>query len=52
MAPNRRKVVASRHLVCGNCSSWIQFESSGDVEEHGRRLEGRVLRLRARGAQR
>ena len=29
MAPNRRKVVASRHLVCGNCSSWIQFESSG-----------------------
>ena len=29
MAPNRRKIVASRHLVCGNCSSWIQFESSG-----------------------
>ena len=29
MAPNRRKVVASRHLVCGNCRSWIQFESSG-----------------------
>ena len=28
MAPNRRKVVASRHLVCGNCRSWIQFESS------------------------
>ena len=19
----------SRHLVCGNCSSWIQFDSSG-----------------------
>ena len=29
MAPNRRKVVASRHLVCGNYSSWIQVESSG-----------------------
>ena len=29
MAPNRRKVVASRHLVCDNCRSWIQFESSG-----------------------
>ena len=29
MAPKRRKVVASRHLVCGNCSSWIQFERSG-----------------------
>ena len=29
MAPNRRKVVASRHLVCGNCRSRIQFESSG-----------------------
>ena len=29
MAPNRRKVVASRHLVWGNCRSWIQFQSSG-----------------------
>ena len=29
MAPNRRNVVASRHLVCGNCSNWIQFERSG-----------------------
>ena len=29
MAPNRRKVAARRHLVWGNCSSWIQFESSG-----------------------
>ena len=29
MAPNRRKVVDSRHLVYGNCRSWIQFESSG-----------------------
>ena len=29
MAPNRRKVVASRHLVCGNCRSLIQFVSSG-----------------------
>ena len=29
MSPNRRKVVASRHLVCGNCRSWIQFERSG-----------------------
>ena len=25
----RRKAVANRHLVCGNCSSWIQFDSSG-----------------------
>ena len=22
-------MVAGRHLVCGNCRSWIQFESSG-----------------------
>ena len=29
LLPTRRKVVASRHLVCGNCRSWIQFESSG-----------------------
>ena len=29
MAPNRRRVVGSRHLVCGNCASLIQHESSG-----------------------
>ena len=29
MAPKMRKIEASRHLVCGNCRSWIQFESSG-----------------------
>ena len=38
MAPSRRKVVASRHLVCGNCRSWIQFESSG-CGKIGRTLE-------------
>ena len=29
MAPKKRKITAGRHLVCGNCRSWIQFESSG-----------------------
>ena len=29
MAPKKRKVAASRHLVCRNCSSWVQFVSSG-----------------------
>ena len=29
MAPKKRNITASRHLVCGNCRSWIQFESSG-----------------------
>ena len=29
MAPKKRKITASRHLVCGHCRSWIQFESSG-----------------------
>ena len=31
MAPGsgRRMGVASRHLVCASCSSWIQFDSSG-----------------------
>ena len=28
MAPNRRRVVGSRHLVCGNCGSWIQHEDT------------------------
>ena len=26
---NRRRVAGSRHLVCGNCASWIQHENSG-----------------------
>ena len=31
MAPGsgRRRGVASIHLVCASCSSWIQFDSSG-----------------------
>ena len=29
MALKKRNITASRHLVCGNCRSWIQFESSG-----------------------
>ena len=29
MAPGKRKVRASRHLICCNCRSWVQFESSG-----------------------
>ena len=31
MAPSKRRgrPIASRHLVCGTCRSWIQFESSG-----------------------
>ena len=29
MAPKKRNITASRHLVCGNCRSWIQFKSSG-----------------------
>ena len=26
---NKKKVVARRHLVCGNCASWILYETSG-----------------------
>ena len=29
MTPSRRRVVGSRHLICGNCASWVQHESSG-----------------------
>ena len=29
MGQKKRKVVPSRHLVCGNCASWIQHEGSG-----------------------
>ena len=29
MAPKKRKVAVSRHLICFNCSSWVHFVSSG-----------------------
>ena len=28
MAPKKRKVAVSRHLICCNCSSWVQCLSS------------------------
>ena len=29
MAPRKKKVVVRRHLVCGNCASWVHYETSG-----------------------
>ena len=29
MGQKKRKVVPSRHLICGNCASWVQHEGSG-----------------------
>ena len=29
MAPSWKKIVARRHLVCGNCASWVHYETSG-----------------------
>ena len=29
MAQEKSRVVASRHLACGICASWVQHESSG-----------------------
>ena len=29
MGQTTKKVVARRHLVCGNCASWVHFETSG-----------------------
>ena len=29
MGQTKKKVVARRHLVCGNCASWVHLESSG-----------------------
>ena len=44
MAPNRRKVVGRRHLVCGNCASWIQHENSGCEKKWAdTRVEGFVF---------
>ena len=44
MAPNRRKVVGSRHQVCGNCASWIQHDNSGCEKKWAdTRVEGFVF---------
>ena len=29
MGQTKKKVVAMRHLVCGNCASWVHLETSG-----------------------
>ena len=29
MAPKKRKVAVSKHLICCNCSSWVHFVNSG-----------------------
>ena len=29
MAPKKRKVAVSKHLICRNCCSWVHFVSSG-----------------------
>ena len=47
MAPNRRQVIGSRHLVCGNCASWIQHENSGcENKRADTRVEGFVFTCR------
>ena len=44
MAPNRRQVVRSRHLVCVNCASWIQHDNSGCEKKWAdTRVEGFVF---------
>ena len=44
MAPNRRRVVGGRHLVCGNCASWIRHENSGCEKKWAdTRVEGFVF---------
>ena len=51
MAPSWKKVVARRHLVCGNCASWVHYETSGCEKKWGTQ-ELRDSSSRARGAQR
>ena len=29
MGQSKKKVVARRHLICGNCASWVHYETSG-----------------------
>ena len=44
MAPSRSQVVAKRHLVCGNCASWVHYETSGCEQKWAEtRAEGFVF---------
>ena len=29
MAPRKRQLKATRHLICGSCSNWVDFVKSG-----------------------
>ena len=41
MAPSWKKIAARRHLVCGNCASWVHYETSGcDKKWADTRAEG------------
>ena len=51
MAPRKKKVVVRRHLVCGNCASWVHYETSG-CEKKWRTQELRDSCSLARGAHR
>ena len=43
MAPRKKKVVVRRHLVCGNCASWVHYETSGCEKKWAdKRTEGFV----------
>ena len=42
--------VASRHLVCTSCVSWIQYDSSGCDTAWAETREGVAALLRVRGA--
>ena len=44
MGQTKKKVVARRHLVCGNCASWVHLETSGcEMKWADTRAEGFVF---------
>ena len=47
MGQTKKKVVARRHLVCGNCASWVHLETSGCEKKWAdTRAEGFVFTCR------
>ena len=51
MAPIRSRQVGNRHLLCGNCRSWIQYDSSGCGKTCAE-TRGRGIRVYVYGVQR
>ena len=48
MAPCKRQLKATRHLICGSCSNWVDFVKSG-CEKSGAEVQADIFSFECRG---